>query len=376
MIKVIIDPQTFLSQVYGGISKYFTELCTKLEQSKEVNLSFPNLYTDNIHYKESLFYEDSYQKKYAFLIKYSFVFRPFLPRKLKRKTQQYTTRLLQEQDFDLFVPTYYDPYFLPFLSGKPFVLTVHDMIHELYPSYFEDDLETVANKKILIKKAKRIIAVSENTKRDILRIYPSTSEDKIDVIHLAHQFKEQSKQVSHLPEHYILFVGNRGLYKNFCFFLKAVAPLFVQYEEMNLVCAGGGAFDEEEQELINSLNLSSRILQQNFKDAELKSYYENARCFVFPSIYEGFGIPILEAMKAGCPIILTNNSCFPEIAGDAGIYFELDDAMDLRTKVEQVWTTEELRMKHKIMGIDQAKKYSWSDTASKTLEVYKKALKR
>jgi glycosyltransferase involved in cell wall biosynthesis len=375
MTRIIIDPQTFISQEYGGISRYFTELFTQFQGDKELELSFPILYTDNRHYIESPFFRHSYQEKYALLIKFSKLFRPFLPRKLKKKSERYAIDLLREQKFDLFIPTYYDPYFLPYLSGKPFVLTVHDMIHELYPSLFPDDVQTAINKKKLIKEATKIIAVSENTRKDILRIYPSVPAEKIEVVYLAHHFVNKSSQASCLPDHYILFVGNRGIYKNFNFFITAIAPLFQKYPELHVVCAGGNPFDEAELSLISKLEVSKRVIQQSFKDEELKSYYENARCFVFPSAYEGFGIPVLEAMSAGCPIILTHNSSFPEVAGEAGIYFELNNGANLLEKVDLAWSNEELRLKHRKKGIEQALKFRWSKTARETLHVYQQALK-
>lgn len=375
MPRIIIDPQTFITQEFGGISRYFTELCLKFLKANDIELLLPILYTDNIHYLESPLFNKTYQQKNAFLIKYSRLFRTYLPRKLKKKSITYTIALIKQQEFDLFVPTYYDPYFLPYLGGRPFVLTVHDMIHELYPQYFEDDLETAFNKKKLIETASKIIAVSENTRKDILSLYPEIAADKIEVVYLAHQFSSDSSAPISLPDHYILFVGNRTFYKNFTLFINAIEPLFHRYEDLYLVCAGGNSFNETELSLLNDLGISSRVIQQNFKDVELKSYYEKARCFVFPSAYEGFGIPILEAMSAGCPIILTNNSSFPEIAGEAGIYFQLNDEVDLRDKVDEVWRSEPIRLKYKEKGIEQARKFSWERTARETLHVYQKALK-
>lgn len=376
MTRILIDPQTFVAQEFGGISRYFTELCIKLKKNRELELLFPILYTDNIHYIESPFFNDSFQNKNAFLIKYSKIFRPYSPRKLKKKSKEQAVELLESGEFDLFIPTYYEPYFLPHLNGKPFVLTVHDMIHEIYPQYFIDDPQTISNKKKLIKKATRIIAVSENTKKDILRIYPNTPSEKIDVVYLAHQFSKGISDPVILPEKYILFVGNRTIYKNFTFFISAVAPLFHKSEDLHLVCAGGNPFDENELALLNELGISSRTIQQNFKDAELKTYYQKACCFVFPSEYEGFGIPVLEAMSAGCPIVLTNNSSFPEIAGDAGIYFSLNDEIDLREKISLVLNSEEIRAKYKKRGLIQARKFSWQKTTDETFKVYQKALGR
>src|SRR5690606_17671831 len=98
----------------------------------------------------------------------------------------------------------------------------------------------------------------------------------------------------------------------------------------HLVCAGGNEFTEEEWQLINKYGLREKVLQQNFADADLDSYYRNALCFVFPSQYEGFGIPVLESMACGCPVVLSNHSSFPEVAGNAGAYFEQDNAEDLK----------------------------------------------
>jgi glycosyltransferase involved in cell wall biosynthesis len=375
MIRIIVDPQTFITQEFGGISRYFTELCKKLNRSRIIDLCLPLLYTDNIHYIESPFLENSYQNRKALLIKYSYVFRNYLPRKLKKKSTAETIKKIKEQQFDLFIPTYYDTYFLPYLKEKPFVLTVHDMIHEFYPEYFQDDINTVPDKKKLIEKARRIIAVSENTRRDILKIYPDTPPEKIDVVYLAHQFGDNQTEPITLPDHYILFVGNRTFYKNFTLFATALAPLFKKYADLHLVCAGGNSFDKEELALLDELKISPKVIQRNFKDNELRAYYEKARCFVFPSAYEGFGIPILESMSAGCPIVLTNNSSFPEIAGDAGIYFELNDEDDLREKVEQVWNNEQLRSNYRERGIIQAEKFSWDKTTEETILVYQKALK-
>jgi glycosyltransferase involved in cell wall biosynthesis len=374
MTKILIDPQIFVAHEFGGISRYFTELYHEFEAQEDTEVIFPLLYTDNIHYKESRFYADSFQQKNSFWIKYSQIFRSYLPKQLKRKSKKLTISLLKAQEFDLFIPTYYDPYFLEELKEKPFVLTVHDMIHELFPAYFVDDPATAKNKKVLIERATKIIAISENTKKDILKFYPSINAANIEVIYLGHTADHTAPLDIDVPNQYLLFVGNRSFYKNFNFFLKAIAPLLLETEDLFLVCAGGNSFNTEEQNLIKDLSLSNKVLQRNFKDAELKSYYQKAKCFVFPSAYEGFGIPVLEAMSAGCPIVLTNNSSFPEVAGDAGIYFEPDNATDLKNKVETVLVNTKLREIHVTKGIEQAKKFTWKKTAAKTLSVYHQAI--
>jgi glycosyltransferase involved in cell wall biosynthesis len=375
MTRILLDTQIFDNQEFGGISRYFIELFTEILKNKNLTLQFPLLYTNNLYFKESVFFQTSFQNKNAFLIKNSKIFRPFLPRKLKRKSIQQISDLLENQGFDLFIPTYYDPYFLDHLRDKPFVLTVHDMIHELYPHYFTNEPETIHNKKLLIERSTKIIAISENTKKDLLHFYPHIDPGKIEVVYLAHTANPVIIKDVNLPEKYILFVGKRSVYKNFDFFLKAVRPVIQQHPDLYIFCAGGDPFTSGELSLIKSSGLGGRLIQKNFEDKELAGFYKNALCFVFPSEYEGFGIPILEAMSAGCPVILTNNSSFPEVAGDAGIYFETNNAADLEKKLGELLVDSELRELHIDKGIKQAAKFNWKKTAQETMKVYELALK-
>lgn len=372
-MKILIDNQTFNEQKFGGISRYYTEILIFLKKKKDVNLIFPLYYTDNLHLKES-----SLVKNTLSSFSESVFFPKFIKRKIIKKSRRRNYRLVEKKikknQFDVFIPTYYDDYFLTKLNGKPFVLTVYDMIHELFPQYFEKDLYTLKNKKLLIEKATKIIAISESTKRDILKVYPYIDEAKIEIVYLSQSIKNEVIVNLELPNKYILFVGNRSIYKNFIFFLKAVAPLLNEDPELFVVCAGGNKFEDEEIELINELSVSNQVIQNNFEDNQLASYYKNAACFVFPSEYEGFGIPVLEAMVCGCPVVLANHSSFPEVAGDAGCYFELNNELDLKNKVEELLTNGSKRQEFIELGYLQANKFSWEKTANDCLEVYKKAI--
>ncbi|WP_316822076.1 glycosyltransferase family 1 protein [Pedobacter gandavensis] len=374
MIKILFDPQIFNEQNFGGISRYYIELFTQLTEISEIDVECPLFYTDNIHFQESPFFSDSFQKKKHILIKLSKILRAFRPKKLKKRNIEKTVELLKAQQFNLFIPTYYDPYFSEYLKNKPFVLTVHDMIHELFPQYFSDHLITIENKRQLINKATKIIAVSNNTKKDILRIYPHIDASKIEVVYLAHSKQPESKIQPDLPEKYVLFVGNRSLYKNFTFFLKAIAPALRRHPNTHLLCAGGNAFTVDELQLIRKLKVSEQVIQQNFRDHELANYYKNALFFVFPSEYEGFGIPVLESMTYGCPVILANHSSFPEVAEDAGVYFEWNNLTDLTSKITLLLEEPEQRRKYSLKGLEQAKKFSWHKTAMESLDVYMQSL--
>ena len=373
-MKILIDPQIFIDQKFGGISRYYTELLEGLDNQINVNLNYPILYTDNIHFRESSLYENSFQKRKAFFIKISKIIRYFRPRKLKKRSAKMFINLVKEQDYDLVIPTYYNVDFLDDIGDKPFVLTVYDMIHEIFPQHFVNDKTTVPHKKMLIEKATKIIAISESTKADILKFYPEINPSKIEVVYLSHSISLNNLATVSLPKNYILFVGNRGLYKNFNFFLNAVTPILKSNEGLTLLCAGGNKFNEEEKELILNFGLSNQVIQQNFEDAALPTYYKNAKCFVFPSAYEGFGIPVLEAMACGCPVVLANHSSFPEVAGEAGVYFDLNNEKDLKHKIESILNNETLRKEYSLKGFTQVKKFSWEKTVKECYEIYKKVI--
>lgn len=369
-MKIILDPQIYNDQKFGGISRTHAEIYADFQRRKDVVMECPMVYSENLHLKEHGLF-----RNYRNILTASKLVplkkREELAEKYRNQNLEKTIQVLKKQDYDLFVPTYYSPYFLEALGEKPFVLPVYDMIHELLSHYFWFDTTTVPNKKLLIEKATHIIANSENTKNDILKVYPHIDGNKIDVVYLS-QSIQQNKSVSlDLPKNYILFVGHRHIYKNFIFFIHAVAPLLNQNPDLFVVCAGGNAFDWDEIALLQELGILKQVKQQNFEDNELATYYSKAKCFVFPSEYEGFGIPVLEAMACGCPVVLANHSSFPEVAGEAGVYFELGHATDLRNKIETLLTDESLRQNHITKGIEQAKQFSWKKNAQQTLDIFK-----
>lgn len=372
-MRILLDPQTFNEQKFGGISRYYTEMYLEMNKMEGVKVTCPIAYSDNLHLREASLF-----RSFKNVLCESFLCPKFMHKKVikkgKRKNIKNTVKALKEGNFDVFIPTYYTPYFLDHIGGKPFVLTVYDMIHEIFPQYFTKDLFTVKNKKLLMEQATKIIAISESTKQDIIRIYPHIDASKIEVVYLSHSIKPTDKATLSLPKNYILFVGNRTIYKNFIFFLKSVAPILKANPDLHVVCAGGNKFNAEELQLIKELDVSAQMIQQNFEDHELATYYTNAKCFVFASAYEGFGIPVLESMACGCPVVLANHSSFPEVAGDAGVYFELDNAEDLKNKVSELVSNEALRAAYAQKGLEQVQKFSWKKTAENCLKVYEKAI--
>lgn len=371
-MKLLLDPQAYNMQRFGGITRYHTEVLAELEKMPGVSIECPILFADNLHLKEHGLFQSKWNEVMRWRWLPKFV-RKKIAKKFRRKNFHLTKTALKKQDYDVFVSTYYDPYFLDYIGDKPFVLTLHDMIHDLFPQYFTRDKNTVKWKKQLLEKATRVIAVSENSKRDVLKIYPHINADKIDVVYLSQSIDTRSEVKVGLPARYILFVGNRTIYKNFNFFIKAVAPLLQADPTLFVVAAGGNAFEKDETALLQQLGISGQVIQQNFEDHELASYYKQALCFVFPSEYEGFGIPVLESMACGCPVVLAYHSSFPEVAGDAGVYFELHNDADLRTKVENLIADAGLRQTYSQKGMARAAQFSWHKTALGCLESYRKA---
>lgn len=373
-MRILLDPQIFSDQLFGGISRYYTEVYSNLNKRDGVSVILPIVNSKNVYIQNSdLFIKASKSKLnlIAVLNSLGISTRSYS----KSETEKAIKNAFLSSNFDLFIPTYYNPYFLDSIGEKPFVLTVYDMIHELFPQYFINDIHNVvANKRLLIEKATKIIAVSNNTKKDIVRLYPHIDASKIEVIYHGNSIKVHNDVKVDLPNKYILFVGSRWFYKNFTFFIETIKEMLYKDKSLHVLCAGGGEFTPEEKQFIKDLGLEDQVLFKYFQENELGQYYKNAICFVFPSNYEGFGIPVLESMACGCPIVLTNNSSFPEVAGDAGVFFEMDDADDLRNKINSLINDENLRNDYILKGYEQVKKFTWNGASQQCLELFQKII--
>ena len=366
-MKVLYDHQIYSSQVYGGISRYFYELINRFDDDDEKITPLLDVRFSNNYYIRNL----AALSPHYFLKNLNFRGKN---RILEWINRMHTVSLLKKNEYDLFHPTFYNPYFLEHLNDKPFVLTIMDLIHEFYPE-LPNAAGELASKKALIEKADRIISISQNTKNDLLKLYDIPAE-KVDVIHLAQSNLNTLNgncSVS-FPEKFILFVGQRKYYKNFPVLLKAFSQLSRELPDYYLFCAGGGSFEQKELSLIEEYSVTHKVIQFNLSDHELKCAYQRAEAFVFPSDYEGFGIPVLEAFSNDCPVILSNASCFPEVGGQGAMYFERDCVEDLSTKIRELLLNKDLKQDLIEKGRDRNKHFSWEKTAVETIDVYKKVL--
>lgn len=282
--------------------------------------------------------------------------------------QDYCVKQLKKLQFDVFEPTFFDSYFLPYLKGKPFVLTVHDMIPELLGV----DEPQAFQKKLLCPLAAHIHVPSQNTKNDLIRIL-DINPKKITVIPHGAPEKQDIKYTSPYPFPYLLYVGARWSYKNFVPFLEECAIVVARHPEIHVVCTGM-PFTKEEERIVADYGLTQRVETTYANETELQALYQNAEAFVYPSAYEGFGLPVLEAFVNGCPVVLNNASCFPEIGGDAAIYFDINHRGELAENLESLLTNGSLRSEMQNKGHKQASHYSWTEAAKGLLGIYEQLI--
>lgn len=377
-LKVLYDHPVFTYQRYGGISRYFAELFRQFRDLPGIEWTLAAACSDN-EYLAALGVVP--RPRYPALLGHlPPLVRTFLE---YRRNRRVSIAALKAQAFDLFHPTFYDPYFLEFLGQKPFVITIYDMTPELYPALFDRPdpysrhvtMRWVRAKRDIARRARRVLAISRNTRDDVARIY-GIDPERIDVIHLGESgLGRCTPDGSVVPDgDYLLYVGTRTHYKGFEWMLRVLPAFLARRPGWRLVCAGGGRFSRAERALIEAAGLAGRCLQQDVSDAGLAALYRQARAFVFPSEYEGFGIPILEAFACDCPVVLPRASCFPEVAGEAGLYYETrDEASFLASLAKAVDDRDWARGKVE-QGRRELRRFSWEATARQTLEAYRRCV--
>lgn len=380
-MKILYDYMGF-SQKVGGVSRCFCELISHLPEDISYQIAIKQSY--NIYLNQSGLVQGLNKNPITannFLQPLKLPFRRTIYNYLDKNipifpsynniNKKYVISLLKESKFDVFHPTGTDTYFLPYIGNKPFVFTVHDMIWELFKSRTKDSMKWQKDRAELVKKASHIIAISENTKKDLINIL-NVPEEKITVIYHGNSYNIKSWKERIVPAPYFLFVGRRHSYKNFIQTVRDFAEFNKVFPEVELVCTGA-PFNRDEQRLISTLQLEHKISSRFVTDEELANLYSHAIGFIFPSLYEGFGLPILEAFSNGCPVLLNNASCFPEIASNAAIYFDSKEGMSNLSKVmTNLYCCNEAERDSIIKaGYERLKFFSWESASLQLAEVYK-----
>ncbi|MDA8429810.1 MAG: glycosyltransferase family 1 protein [Geobacteraceae bacterium] len=362
---VIYSPEIFSWQKQGGVSRYFAELIPAVIASGWQVEVCAGLYSnDLIEYLRSTGTVSGYDVSCCGKLG-----------KLGRTFLSLSNSLafnVQNHNNDVVHQTYYSPFARR--NGR-LVVTVYDLILEKMCSGQQGRGSKIA-RHASIHAAEKIIAISEATRNDLLDYY-DIPPNRVDVIHLGVRLPEnlpsQTEKCDATPP-YLLYVGVRTGYKNFEKFVRAYATSGQLRSTFKLVCFGGGPFSAEELNLFSSLTVNDSVGWLEGNDALLSKYYRDATMLVYPSLYEGFGLPVLEAMANGCPVACSNTSSLPEVGGDAAYYFSPDDIDSIRYSIECA-VSDICNLRKKIQdGFRRAKSFSWQETARKTINIYNQVL--
>jgi len=275
----------------------------------------------------------------------------------------------------------------PRYTRYPAVITVHDLAFLKYPSFLtHESARYYGQVDLAARQADHIIAVSQSTKRDTVQML-GVPEDKITVIYeAAHPLfapvtdttrLTRVRERYHLPENFILFVSTVEPRKNLPTLLRAFRRLRDHYKSDAVLAIAGnrGWLFEQVDQVVAELNLESAVrFLGSVPNEELVYLYNAAKLFVLPSFYEGFGLPPLEAMACGTPVIVSNVSSLPEVVGDAGMLVPPEDVEALTVALWRVLSDENLRNEMRIKGLKRAATFSWKRAAQETLAVYRRVV--
>jgi glycosyltransferase involved in cell wall biosynthesis len=360
-MKVLFDDQIFSMQKYGGVSKYFCEIMEKI----------PKEYWDI-----SLLFSDNEYLKYLSAFHYI----ELLPnisfrgksRLMELVNRPYSIAKLSCSNYDIFHQTHFGLNVLKYVKNKRIVITFHDMNHTKFPNLYSFDTKKVEQlQKQSIERADKIVAVSHTTKQELIDIWDINPQKITVIYHGIDQNKlniPETKRIIDNP--YILYVGERRAYKNFDRFITAFSNISFKHPLLKLICTGQKLTNDEINKF-RTLKIDEKVIHIPANEIVMKRLYNDAEMFVYPSLSEGFGMPVLEAMVQNCVVVLSNTSCLPEIAGNAGTYFDPYSIDDISGKIELVLNSPSMREEKKHLGQQNTSRFSWEETAKKHFDLYK-----
>jgi len=357
---VALDEQIFAIQHYGGISRQFAELARQFVNDPLIGVNLlpldapiVNRYIlDDAGLTKALNVHDA--------------------KSATRALAKYFTRFRPRTRTDVIHNTFYLPHGLAGYPGAKRVVTVHDMIPERMPKT-RRRLDFLTMKHRYIKAADHIICVSDYTRQDMLDVLGPVRAPISVVYHgVDEQFRPTAQRLDALPDRYVIFVGNRGGYKNADVLFRAFGQL--QDTEINLVLVGGGELTPVEHARLQQLKIASRVQQHWLPDASMASAYSNAELCVFPSQFEGFGLPALEAMACATPVVLALATSLPEVGGNAAEYFTPGDHQELAASIDRLLGDPQRRVQMSQAGLAHAKGFTWAACALATAAVYQASI--
>ncbi len=367
-MKILYDHQIFSSQNYGGPSRYYVKLAEKIYEFKhkpEIIAGYHlNEHLNNIKYKKII--------KGKKLLLSKFINKSNkLKIYLENLNQNTFSKVANSENPDIIHYTYYNNSDDKIKCKK--VITIYDLIHEIFHEEYKKT-EFYRPKKEIIQKVDNIICISNSTKNDLINYY-DVDEKKIQVIYLGNDIKKNIKKNPKYSKYfslpYILFVGKRYGYKNFDNLLKTFSENFNKLKDIFIICFGGNNFSKQEINKANNLKLDlNKLIYVEGDDDLLSLFYQNARLFIYPSKYEGFGLPILESFSNDCPVICSNTSSLPEVGGDAVSYFDPNKTDSIFETIEKTFFNDTFRNELILKGRNQSQSFTWEETALNHLKLY------
>jgi glycosyltransferase involved in cell wall biosynthesis len=376
--SVAFDREAFLMQTSGGVSRYFSNLIREFAGN-------PQFSTDPV-----LLFRTTVNRHLADLTIDGVRTLPFVEvpaAAVKAARHQPSTRFREltlsalggssaRGVYDIVHVTHFQPRERDAQSGARLAVTVHDMIPELRPSDWHGR-NPHNGKKELVLSADLVFCVSDTTADSLNELYGRIPGRVVTAPHGVNHaiFRPQSSPLpSQLSRPYVLYVGSRSRYKNFGVLLSALSILRKENRDLGLVIVGGGVLRRAERRIIAGLLPTCEFRHCFPSDLELAALYNGSTAFCVPSLQEGFGLPILEAMACGCPTVVSDIRVFHEVAGDAAEYFDPYSPESLANKLSEVLRDSELRKNLRTKGLGRAAGYTWHDTAKLVCEAYESVM--
>lgn len=361
-MRIAFDEQIFTVQHYGGISRDFVEQIRHLKAEEGSRIDVLPLEAPVVN---------EYLLQDSQLIDTLRVWQAKGP---YSALGRYLRRPRRRDGADIIHNTFYLPRGLSDYPEAKRVATIHDMIPELMPR-FRRKLDFLTRKRSYIQQSDHIICVSESTKRDLLRVYPDIRVP-ITVAYpgVSNAFNPHVAEIEDFNFPFILHVGNRGGYKDGNTLLRAFVSVAHRFKDVVLVLIGGGPLTREEREIFSVSTLKDRVLQTSLPETLIPSAYAHSCVTVFPSLYEGFGLPAVEAMASGSPLILAYSSSLPEVGGDAARYYPPGDFQVLAQRLSEVLSDATASKELSRLGLERAAKFTWANFSQENIKVYEALL--